>query len=685
MENEDSDNLGVLTETSDSSNDSDSGTGSGSGSDSGSIASSGSGSGSGSGSDSDSKSNESLSDFKNKEKIDNLMDKLEIKSKEDLNEENIKIISKHIIKEEENESENENEKQIDSEGKKKTKLEFNYYKNIINDQYKSGKDFYAVCFFIDFFTFVYLAFNYQNLSKTSNYNLSGYLQTESMIPISFALILMGQFTLIVVDRVIYLYRAITLKLIYQIVSVFLHLLIIFIILPYNLDTTFGKKSSFIFLYIIKSIYFLFSSLQIQYGYPEYTKGNLFMKKFSSTNSQFYSVYKLIPFLYELRMLLDWLCTKTSLDFFEFLKIHDIKASLFCKKCELLGEDEEELTEEEKNKPLLFKEKAKTGLTLFILLSLLLFLPILLMSKTQDTEVNYINSMKIQVGIKGYSPFFQYSTITSHKTINSNKEIEIMCKDFKGSLDSKYFQSISISNYSDSFWSITPPKEEQLRLDLATGVATTLQIIYEFETEVASGPDSTITRSYTHQKTLSDSETNDLAELLNSNGDGSVSFHNFLPLIVNLPRNNEVEDICDQYIDTIMILQGINSSQSNSENDRYWGLTTARDTTIYFYARNPDLPEGGLGAMAMSSGGVIGLYVGIVFSVGRFLRMYVNDISLRIMYDDLPNVDFLYDLIQSLFWCQKEKFFYLEKQFYYHIIDIYRSTEKLIYFTGLFSK
>lgn len=36
----------------------------------------------------------------------------------------------------------------------------------------------------------------------------------------------------------------------------------------------------------------------------------------------------VPFLYELRMLLDWTCTATSLDWYEWMKLEDVRMSLF---------------------------------------------------------------------------------------------------------------------------------------------------------------------------------------------------------------------------------------------------------------------------------------------------------------------------------------------------------------------
>lgn len=42
----------------------------------------------------------------------------------------------------------------------------------------------------------------------------------------------------------------------------------------------------------------------------------------------YSIFAAVPFLYELRAVLDWSCTATTLTLFDWLKLEDIHTSLF---------------------------------------------------------------------------------------------------------------------------------------------------------------------------------------------------------------------------------------------------------------------------------------------------------------------------------------------------------------------
>ena len=54
----------------------------------------------------------------------------------------------------------------------------------------------------------------------------------------------------------------------------------------------------------------------------------------------------------------------------------------------------------------------------------------------------------------------------------------------------------------------------------------------------------------------------------------------------------------------------------------------------------------LGSIAVA--GLIGLYVGVVLSVGRFLRLWVSSLIHRIYLDDMPNADELLKLCEDIF-------------------------------------
>ena len=56
------------------------------------------------------------------------------------------------------------------------------------------------------------------------------------------------------------------------------------------------------------------------------------------------IFAAIPFLYELRALLDWACTATSLQLYDWLKLEDIHTSLFLVACNRAGRRRHKLGE-----------------------------------------------------------------------------------------------------------------------------------------------------------------------------------------------------------------------------------------------------------------------------------------------------------------------------------------------------
>lgn len=83
-------------------------------------------------------------------------------------------------------------------------------------------------------------------------------------------------------------------------------------------------------------------------------------------------------------------------------------------------------------------------------------------------------------------------------------------------------------------------------------------------------------------------------------------------------------------------------------------------------------------MSMS---VIGIYVTIVYAVGRFLRLMFDRYSQRAMYEELPETQKLFEICEGIFIAQLEGKLQEEKRLYDILIMIYRSPELMIKMTG----
>jgi len=63
-------------------------------------------------------------------------------------------------------------------------------------------------------------------------------------------------------------------------------------------------------------YFWVSAAQIRHGYPEIRRNNFIMNRYDDgISGDLLFTWSLIPFLLEIKIMLDWTLSKTSLDIF----------------------------------------------------------------------------------------------------------------------------------------------------------------------------------------------------------------------------------------------------------------------------------------------------------------------------------------------------------------------------------
>ena len=86
--------------------------------------------------------------------------------------------------------------------------------------------------------------------------------------------------------------------------------------------------------------------------------------------------------------------------------------------------------------------------------------------------------------------------------------------------------------------------------------------------------------------------------------------------------------------------------------------------------------------AVISLSVIGVYVTIVYAVGRFLRIIFDRYSARVIYEELPETQKLSEIIEGIFIAQLEGDLKNEKRLYDLLITVYRSPELMIKMTGV---
>ena len=84
--------------------------------------------------------------------------------------------------------------------------------------------------------------------------------------------------------------------------------------------TFQNNGWIITFYLMLCLYLTIQAYQMRIGLPEVRKGSFLMETFNPVSGVVYRGYLAIPFIFELRTLIDWTFTTTALDAFQWIKL-----------------------------------------------------------------------------------------------------------------------------------------------------------------------------------------------------------------------------------------------------------------------------------------------------------------------------------------------------------------------------
>lgn len=113
-------------------------------------------------------------------------------------------------------------------------------------------------------------------------------------------------------------------------AVLVHLVLGFV-LPIGNATPMSFNFSLCLMYFLCMAYLCTSAVQIREGYPCAPYKQPFEKDTSFQTGLFFRAYKAIPFLWEMKVIIDWTVTATSLDLFQWFKLDDAFNYLYYNK------------------------------------------------------------------------------------------------------------------------------------------------------------------------------------------------------------------------------------------------------------------------------------------------------------------------------------------------------------------
>ncbi|GFR91628.1 piezo-type mechanosensitive ion channel component [Elysia marginata] len=578
-----------------------------------------------------------------------------------------------------------------------------FFKQVTESSYNATTDVYAPMFFCDFILFLVLVFGFSSFgpaATTGDGDVATYIQ-DNKIPIPFLVMLILQFVFIVVDRALFLRKHVLGKFIFQICLVIVIHMWMFFLLPSITERSFFSNRAAQLWYFIKCIYFGLSAYQIRCGYPTRILGNFLTKSYGILNMILFKGFLAIPFLLELRSLMDWIWTDSTLAIGNWLQMEDIYANIFVLKC--WREIEKAYPQERSNKKNPIVKYISGGILLVVIIFIIWF-PLVFFSFFNAVFIsNPPREASLTIGIGGYQPLFR--TTALGKSISEVTDAELnLLKSFY-SRDRNAYSFISGYSASDitrvkfdgnslSVWGINPPSQQKLAEDLAGDVALKMTVEVKFTREPDKALPAEVSNLFEIDLQLDEykSVRKLLAAMIKRTSNESVTILRLFPRFLRLASQSkaiEVEQMTKSIGKSNITMQLVRAGTDTS--NEWWNINELVYDGSVFHLK-PSGKQGGIpeasfitfndkkapASLSFLSGyGIIGLYLSFVVIVGRVLRSSITNQYLTIMFRELPDVNKILQLCLDLYLVREMKEFHLEEDLYAMLVFVYRSPDTMI--------
>ncbi|XP_060041014.1 piezo-type mechanosensitive ion channel component 1 isoform X2 [Erinaceus europaeus] len=574
-----------------------------------------------------------------------------------------------------------------------------FFHDILHTKYRAATDVYALMFLADVVDFIIIMFGFWAFGKHSAATDITSSLSDNQVPEAFLVMLLIQFGTMVVDRALYLRKTVLGKLAFQVVLVLAIHFWMFFILPAVTERMFSQNAVAQLWYFVKCIYFALSAYQIRCGYPTRILGNFLTKKYNYLNLFLFQGFRLVPFLVELRAVMDWVWTDTTLSLSNWMCVEDIYANIFIIKCSIETEKKYPQPKGQKKKKIV--KYGMGGLIILFLVSIVWF-PLLFMSLVRSVVgvVNQPIDVTVTLKLGGYEPLFTMSaqqpsivpfTQQDYEELSHQFDPHPLAMQFISQYSPDDIVTAHIEGNSGALWRISPPSRDQMKRELYNGTADiTLRFTWNFQRDLAKGG----TVEYTNEKHTLDlapnsTERRQLASLLEGTSDQSVVITNLFPKYIRAPNGPEANPVKQlqpneeaDYLGVRIQLRRERVGSGASGFLEWWVIelqdcqTDCNLLPMVIFSDKVSPPSLGF----LASYGIMGLYVSIVLVIGKFVRDFFSDISHSIMFEELPCVDRILKLCQDIFLVRETRELELEEELYAKLIFLYRSPETMIKWT-----
>ncbi|KAI5750716.1 hypothetical protein M8J77_000700 [Diaphorina citri] len=590
-----------------------------------------------------------------------------------------------------------------------------------------NKDVYLYMFICDFFIFAILFAKFDSFVPPDEAtDVSEYFQIKQSrkFTLTYVLFLISQFFLILADRVLYLRKFLKGKIVFDMVQIIGFHVLIFFVHPIYTNRYF-KESLFPQLtFIIKSTYFAISSYIIRFGYPKKMVGNILQKdNVGLLHKYIYQLYMLIPFLHEMRTIMDWIWTDTSLTLGEWFRHEDIYTKLYLIRCDAQADDASPYPKGVKY-PL--SRKYLFGFLILSLIILCIWFPILLFTDygfESGAQPDLPVEFKLTVRLEAYPPMYIQIVHKTQLVPISDEAYGLLLHQYTSSTEAR--RLLKAFNHKlvfaapfdpQSSWQISPEQatnlEKQLKCTNNSTDPPNCQVKMTVTVDMQKEKD-TVTATHSVQL-LNETKTALSKALFENTGNNTITIKNVFPKFVKsssehvflsqlMSFDSKVSN--QHFFDVNMTLKFSPDGKSLKNATTAWttihsdysnmSQKTVIEKIPYLTSKDPEyilifnledatLSGGGIINTAMSmlrTKGVLWIYsTYVVFLSLRVMRKILTKNVELIICEELPYVNRVWELCNHIYMAREMKDLILEEDLYARLLFLFRSPETLITMT-----
>lgn len=579
-----------------------------------------------------------------------------------------------------------------------------FFYNLIHPEYSAVTDVYVLMFLADTVDFIIIVFGFWAFGKHSAAADITSSLSEDQVPEAFLVMVLIQFGTMVVDRALYLRKTVMGKVIFQVLLVFGIHFWMFFILPGVTERRFSQNTVAQLWYFVKCIYFGLSAYQIRCGYPTRVLGNFLTKSYNYVNLFLFQGFRLVPFLTELRAVMDWVWTDTTLSLSSWICVEDIYAHIFVLKCWRESEKRYPQPRGQKKKKVV---KYGMGGMIVMLLICIVWFPLLFMSLVKSVAgvVNKPLDVSVTITLGGFQPIFTMSAQQNQLKDVSDRDFISFMNSYRHIPSALQFleaytaEDVTVSELegsSNSLWTISPPSRKNLMDVLSKEDQFPVTMSWSIQRNLSLGAKAEFAVDK-HITYLDMNTRQELIALLNGTRNKPVVIEQVFPCFIRAPSDSNAKPVDQLYTDEgyKSVLLDLERSHNGTEDIQEWWivdqpsagkihmrsepkLEKKREAGLQLYVFSDKVSPPSLGFLA--GYGIMGLYASVVLVIGKFVREFFSGVSHSIMFEELPCVDRILKLCTDIFLVRETGELELEEDLYAKLIFLYRSPETMIKWT-----